>query len=291
MAGSGQASRFTSAIQTGCRRTRSADWSAGSGNLLASGPEFVTSREEPALPTPYELYYWPNIPGRGEFVRLVLEEAATPYRDVGRLPAEQGGGVEAVVAFWAGKREGHPIFAPPVLKQGELVLSQTAAICHFLGRRHELAPKTKRARHRRWRFSSRLPTSWWRLTTPIIPSAPGSTTRTSRPRPRRRAPHFVSERLPRFLQYFERVLHHNGGDVLVGESISHADLGLFQALEGLAYAFPRGFALASEATPGVLALRERVRGRPRIAAYLASERRMPFNQEGIFRRYPELDAD
>ena len=89
---------------------------------------------------PYELYYWPNIPGRGEFVRLVLEEAATPYRDVGRLPAEQGGGAEAVAAFWSGEREGHPIFAPPVLKQGELVLSQTAAICHFLGRRHELAP-------------------------------------------------------------------------------------------------------------------------------------------------------
>ena len=101
----------------------------------------------------------------------------------------------------------------------------------------------------------------------------------------------MNERLPRFLQYFERVLLHNGGDVLVGEEISHADLALFQALEGLVYAFPRGFALASEATPGVLALRERVWGRPRIAAYLASERRMPFNQEGIFRRYPELDAD
>jgi glutathione S-transferase len=107
---------------------------------------------------------------------------------------------------------------------------------------------------------------------------------------RRRAPHFVSERLPRFLQYFERVLRYNGGDVLVGERLSHADLGLFQVLEGLAYAFPRGFTLASEPTPGVLELRERVRGRPRIAAYLASERRVPFNQEGIFRRYPELDA-
>ena len=94
---------------------------------------------------PYELYYWPNIPGRGEFVRLVLEEAAAPYRDVGRLPSEQGGGIEAVATFWAGKREGHPIFAPPVLKQGELVLSQTAAICHFLGRRHELAPQDEAA--------------------------------------------------------------------------------------------------------------------------------------------------
>jgi glutathione S-transferase len=259
--------------------------------MSSLGAEFLASREEPALPTPYDLYYWPNIPGRGEFVRLVLEEAATPYRDVGRLPAEQGGGVEAVVAFWAGKREGHPIFAPPVLKQGELVLSQTAAICHFLGRRHELAPRDEAGQAQALALQLTIadlvveahdthhPISAWLYYEDQAAEA------------RRRAPHFVSERLPRFLQYFERVLRHNGGDVLVGESISHADLGLFQALEGLAYAFPRGFALASEATPGVLALRERVRKRPRIAAYLASERRMPFNQEGIFRRYPELDAD
>ncbi len=101
----------------------------------------------------------------------------------------------------------------------------------------------------------------------------------------------MSERLPRFLGYFERVLRHNGGEVLAGTALSHADLSLFQALEGLAYAFPRAFARASEATPGLTALCARVRAQPRIAAYLASERRMPFNQEGIFRRYPELDAD
>jgi glutathione S-transferase len=238
------------------------------------------------LPTPYELYYWPNIPGRGEFVRLVLEEAATPYRDVGRLPTEQGGGIEAVVAFWAGKREGPPIFAPPVLKQGELVLSQTAAICHFLGCRHELAPQDEAGRAQALALQLTI--------ADLVVEAHDThhpISEDQKAEARRRAPHFVNERLPRFLQYFERVLRHNGGDALVGESISHADLGLFQALEGLAYAFPRGFALASEATPGVLALRERVRGRPRIAAYLASERRMPCNQEGIFRRYPELDAD
>ena len=89
---------------------------------------------------PYELYYWPNIPGRGEFVRLVLEEAGVAWVDVGRRPREEGGGLEAVLAFWQGRNAGHPVFAPPVLKQGELVLAQTAAICHFLGRRHGLAP-------------------------------------------------------------------------------------------------------------------------------------------------------
>jgi glutathione S-transferase len=111
-----------------------------------------------------------------------------------------------------------------------------------------------------------------------------------KPEARRRAAHFVDERLPRFLGYFERVLRHGGGGMLLGARLSHADLSLFQALEGLDYAFPRALARASESTPELRALRERVRARPRIAAYLASDRRAPFNQEGIFRHYPELDA-
>jgi glutathione S-transferase len=242
------------------------------------------------MPTPYALYYWPNIAGRGEFVRLVLEEAGVSYRDVGRLPAEQGGGVEAVAAFWAGKHEGHPVFAPPVLKQGDLVLAQTAAICHFLGRRHELAPRDEAGEARALALQLTIADLVVETHDTHHPISAWLYYEDQREESKRRASHFVSERLPRFLQYFERVLEHNGGEVLVGEKISHADLGLFQVLEGLDYAFPRGFALASEATPGVLALRERVRSRPRIAAYLASERRVPFNQEGIFRCYPELDA-
>lgn len=242
------------------------------------------------MPTPYDLYYWPNIPGRGEFVRLVLEEAAAPYRDVGRLSAEEGGGVEAVVALWAGKNEGHPIFAPPVLKQRELVLPQTAAICHYLGRRHELAPQDEAGQAQALALQLTIGDLTVEAHDTHHPISAWLYYEDQQAEAKRRAPHFVGERLPRFLQYFERVLRHNGGDVLVGEGVSHADLGLFQALEGLAYAFPRGFAHASESTTGVLALRERVRVRPRIAAYLASQRRVAFNQEGIFRRYPELDA-
>jgi glutathione S-transferase len=251
----------------------------------------VSTRGERALSNPYELYYWPDIPGRGEFVRLVLEEAATPYRDVGRIPAEQGGGTEAVTELWAGKGEGHPIFAPPVLKQGELVLSQTAAICHFLGRRHELTPRDEAGQAQALALQLTIADLVVEAHDTHHPISAWLYYEDQQAEARQRAPHFVNERLPRFLQYFERVLRHNGEDVLVGERISHADLGLFQVLEGLAYAFPRGFALASDSTLRVLALRERVRGRPRIAAYLGSERRLPFNQDGIFRRYPELDAD
>jgi len=238
------------------------------------------------MATAYELYYWPSIPGRGEFVRLVLEEAGVPWVDVGRA----AGGMEAVLAFYAGEHGGHPIFAPPVLVQGELVLAQTAAICHFLGRRHGLAPEDPAGEAHALELQLTIADLVGEVHDTHHPISAALFYEEQKPAAKRRAAHFVKERLPRFLGYFERVLAHGAGDWLVGTRISHADLSLFQALEGLAYAFPRAFARASVATPGVLALRERVRGRPRIAAYLASGRRLAFNQEGIFRHHPELDA-
>jgi glutathione S-transferase len=242
------------------------------------------------VPNPYQLYYWPNIPGRGEFVRLVLEEAGAAYVDVGRLSKEQGGGIEAVIAFYAGKSPGHPVFAPPVLKHGELVLAQTAAICHFLGRRHGLAPGDEAGELHALELQLTIADLVGEVHDTHHPVSAALYYEDQKPAARRRAAHFVKERLPRYLGYFERVLREGRGDWLVGTGVSHADLSLFQALEGLAYAFPRAFAGASQDTARVLALRERVRARPRTAAYLASERRLPFNQEGIFRRYPELDA-
>ena len=242
------------------------------------------------MPTPYQLYYWPTIPGRGEFVRLVLEEAGAPYVDVGRQTKEQGGGIEAVVAFYLGRSQGHPVFAPPVLKHGELVLAQTAAICHFLGRRHGLAPRDEAGELHALELQLTIADLIDEVHDTHHPLSAALYYEDQKPAAKRRAAHFVKERLPRYLGYFERVLREGRGDWLVETGVSHADLSLFQALEGLAYAFPRGFARASEEIPRVLALRERVRARPRIAAYLASERRLPFNQEGIFRRYPELDA-
>ena len=239
---------------------------------------------------PYELYYWPNIPGRGEFVRLVLEESGAPWVDVGRRPREKGGGIEAVIAFYAGRNEGHPVFAPPVLKHGALVLAQTAAICHFLGRRHGLAPRDEAGEAHALELQLTIADLVDEVHDTHHPISAALYYEEQKPAAKKRAAHFVKERLPRFLGYFERVLERSGGDWLLGRAVSHADLSLFQALEGLAYAFPRSFARASQTTPGVLALRERVRARPRIAAYLASERRLPFNQDGIFRHYPELDA-
>jgi glutathione S-transferase len=241
-------------------------------------------------PTPYELYYWPEIPGRGEFVRLVLEDAGVPYVDVARRPRKEGGGLEAVLAFYAGKAGGHPVFAPPVLKQGELVLAQTAAICHFLGRRHGLAPRDEAGELHALELQLTIADLVGEVHDTHHPISAMLYYEDQKAEAKRRAAHFVESRLPRFLDYFERVRAHGGGGWLLGADASHPDLGLFQALEGLAYAFPRALARGLEKTPGLAALRERVRERPRLAAYLASERRMPFNQDGIFRRYPELDA-
>ncbi len=243
------------------------------------------------MPVPYELYYWPNIPGRGEFVRLVLEEAGAPYVDVARQSRGEGGGIEAVVAFYAGRHEGHPVFAPPVLKQGDLVLAQTAAICDFLGRRHGLAPDDEAGAAHALELQLTIADLVNEAHDTHHPLGAALYYEDQKPEAKRRAAKFTGERLPRFLGYFERVLERSGGDWLVGSAISHVDLSLFQALEGLAYAFPRAFARGSEDTQGLLAHRERVRARPRIGAYLASERRMAFNEEGIFRRYAELDAE
>jgi glutathione S-transferase len=239
----------------------------------------------------YALYYWPEIPGRGEFVRLVLEEAGADYADVGRLPESQGGGTQAVMAFYDGRNEGHPIFAPPVLVHGDAVIAQTAAICDYLGRRHDLVPGDSVGDAQALELQLTIADWVVEVHDTHHPISSALYYEDQRDAAQERAKHFVAERLPRFLRYFERVLDRNGGEVLVGPRLTHADLSLFQAVEGLAYAFPRAFESASHHTPGVRSLAARVSQRPRIAAYLASSRRMPFNQHGIFRHYPELDAE
>jgi glutathione S-transferase len=242
------------------------------------------------MAAPYELFYWPEIPGRGEFVRLVLEDAGAPYVDVARRPRREGGGIEAVLAFYEGRCAGHPVFAPPVLRHGELVLAQTGAICAYLGRRHDLAPAGEAGDAHALELQLTIADLVGEVHDTHHPISAALYYDDQKPEAKRRAVHFTAARLPRYLGYFERVVRHGGGPYLLGAAASHADLSLFQALEGLAYAFPRALARASAATPGVLALREHVRERPRLAAYLASERRVAFNQDGIFRRYPELDA-
>jgi glutathione S-transferase len=233
----------------------------------------------------YELYYWPGIQGRGEFVRLALEDAGAAYVDVARRPR----GMAAMSRFLESRSVKRPPFAPPYLKAGKLVIGQTANILFFLGPHLGLAPKDDAARL--WMHQLQLTIADWvaEVHDAHHPIASSLYYEEQKREAKRRAENFRIERQPKFLSYFEQVLERNGSRVLVGNAVSYIDLSLFQMIEGLRYAFPRAMTKQERKYRQVTALHDRVAARPRLAAYLASERRLPFNQEGIFRHYPELD--
>lgn len=235
---------------------------------------------------PYELYYWPTIQGRGEFVRLALEEAGEPYVDVAREP----GGQDRLMKLLKGAGTKTPPFAPPILKDGEMVVSQTAEILRWLGERHGLVPSGEQAR----RFVAQLQLTLADLVAETHdthhPVDMGAYYREQKPEAARRAQSFREQRIPKFMGYFEKAAAANPSGWLVGDQRSYADLSLFQVVEGLRYAFPRTMQRHEPDWPHVAAIRDRVAALPGIAAYLESERRIPFNEDGIFRRYPELDV-
>ncbi len=236
----------------------------------------------------YELHYWPGLQGRGEFVRLALEEAGAPYRDVAK--EDEAGRV--VVAGLGDAAIATPPYAPPFLKHGKRVIGQAAAILLYLGDRHGLAPKTEAGRlwtHQLQLTIADMVTEAHDTHHPIAPSLYYDDQKAEAAR---RAEDFRRNRLPKFLGWFETVLERNpkGRGHLVGARVTYAELSLFQLVAGLGYAFPKATRRVLKKTAKVAALAEAVAARPRIAAYLASERRIPFNEDGIFRHYPELDG-
>ncbi len=221
----------------------------------------------------YLLYYWPSIQGRGEFVRLPLEDAGAAYDDVARGPHG--------VAAMEREMERHHVFAPPFLVHGKIVVAQTANILFYLGPRLGLAPKSEAGRL--WLHQQQLTVSDWIVEVHDThhPIGSGLYYEDQKPEARRRAEDFRATRLPKFLDYFETQERPRG--------VTYLDLSLFQMIEGLRYAFPRTMKKLERKIPSLLALRDRVARRPRLVAYLNSERRIAFNQQGIFRHYPELD--
>ena len=251
-----------------------------------------TQRDSTGGSPRFELIYWPGLPGRGEFVRLILEEAGADYVDTARLPSSQGGGAQAVLRMLGEAGGPVPAYAPPILKVGDLVISQTANICAYLGQRLGLAPEDEAGRLHALQLQLTLADLVAEAHDTHHPVAAGLYYEDQKPQALQNATHFRKERIPKFLTYFERVLQSNPlapGQHLVGKDFSYVELSLFQVLEGLDYAFPRAFKSLAPKIPGLLALRQRVAARPRIAAYLRSERRQAFNEHGIFRHYPELD--
>lgn len=232
----------------------------------------------------YELFYWPEIQGRGEYIRLALEQAKAPYVDVARGP----GGTSAMMAMM--ERSGTPPFAPPFLKAGKLVIAQTANILLYLGARHGLAPKTEAGKL--WVHQLQLTVTDLVLEIhdthhPLGPSLYYEDQKTAA---KKRTDEFWTERVPKYLGYFEDVLKKSGGAYLSGRRLTYVDLSLFQIVEGLRYAFPRRMTSYEKDIPGLIDLHDRVAARPNIKAYLASDRRIAFNESGIFRHYRELDA-
>jgi glutathione S-transferase len=233
----------------------------------------------------YQLFYWPEIQGRGEFVRLALEDAGAAYDDVARSKA----GMDKMMAMMNGGRDKRPPFAPPFLKAGKLVVAQTANILFYLGPRLKLAPRDEAGRL--WLHQLQLTVTDFvkEIHDTHHPLGGEFYYEDAKPEAKRFTGNFLDGRAPKYLGYFERVLGKSGGPNVLGAKFSYVDLSLFQLVEGLRYAFPKAMTRIERKVPRVVALRDRVAGRPRIKAYLASKRRLPFNDSGIFRHYPELD--
>ena len=188
----------------------------------------------------YELYYWPGIQGRGEFVRLALEEGGADYVDVARRPERGHMGIPALMQWLESEDVTHPPFAPPFLKAGELLIGQTVNILLYLGPRLKLVPEDE---------ASRLWAHQLQLTIADLvvevhdchhPIASGLYYEDQKPEALRHTTDFIETRLPKFLGYFETVLARNphGDEWSVGDRLSYVDLSLFQVVAGLRYAMP-----------------------------------------------------
>lgn len=235
---------------------------------------------------PYELYYWDSIQGRGEFVRLALEEAGADYVDVARK-----NGTGAMMKFMETAVGPHIPFAPPFLKDGDLIVSHVANILFYLGAKLDLAPKHDTARYVLNGLQLTITDFVAEVHDTHHPIATSLYYEDQREEAKARSAEFIKERIPKFLGYFERVIANNprGPAHISGDRLTYVDLSLFQVLEGLRYAFPKAMKGSEKKYPLLQALHDMVEQRPNIAAYLKSDRRIAFNVDGIFRHYPELD--
>ena len=233
----------------------------------------------------YQLYYWPSIQGRGEFVRLALEEGGASYIDVAR----RGDGMSKMMTLIDGRRTKRPPYAPPFLKAGKLMIGQTANILLYLGPRLRLVPRSEV--DRLWVHQLQL------TVTDLVkevhdthhPLSSQLYYEEQRAAAKRYTDLFWHHRVPKYLGYFEDVLEKSGGPYLFGRRLCYADLSLFQVIAGLRYSFPKRMKRYEREVPRLVALHDTVAARPRIAAYLKSKRRIAFNEMGIFRRYRGLD--
>ena len=241
---------------------------------------------------PYELHYWPSIQGRGEFVRLALEAAGADYADVAR----EADGMQAMEHYLGSPEVRRPPLAAPFLVDGKVVVAQTAAILLYLGPRLGLVAAGEA--DALWTHQVQLTIADFvtEVHDTHHPIGSGLFYEDQREEALRRAADFRRQRLPRFMGWFEAILQRNPRNArarmphLVGGRLSYVDLSLFQLVDGLHHAFPKAARRVLKTAPLVSALHAGVASHRRLREYLGSERRIAFNQQGIFRKYPELDA-
>lgn len=235
----------------------------------------------------YEFFYWDSIPGRGEFVRLALEYAEADYIDITR----ESGGMERMIAMLKGEHETMVPFAPPFLKHGDVIVSHTANILLYLGERLRLSPHDEAGRL----FAHGLQLTITDFVAEVHdchhPIGASLYYEEQKVEAKRRSEMFLAERLPKFLGYFEKILAHNPSSEShsVGHRLTYVDLSLFHLVQGLRYAFPQAMEGDGARYQRLIALHDDVAGLPTVEAYVRSERRLDFNQSGIFRHYAELD--
>lgn len=245
----------------------------------------------------YELIYWPSIPGRGEFIRLIFEEAGAPYSDVAKNPDEA---MKAVMDYGSAKNLGDDtnpaVFAVPVLNHGDLTIHQTPTILQYLAPKFGLAPKEG---HGVWHLNQIVLTILDGLSNEIHdthhPLGTNLYYEDQKPEAKRRAKSFREERLPKYLRYVQRLLDSKtsgDGPWLYGGGLTYADLVLFQALDGTKFAFPKSIEKLEKSGDydGVFKLYQAVKERPNIKQYLESDRRAAYS-DGIYRYYPELEEE
>ncbi|MGK9286603.1 glutathione S-transferase [Sinorhizobium meliloti] len=233
----------------------------------------------------YKLYYWNGLQGRGEYIRLTLEAAGAKYIDVARREGN------LFIKEFMEKSE-RPSFAPPFLDDGGQIIGQMPVILLHLGDKLDLAPREPAAKM--WTHQIQLTIADFVLEAHDVhhPIGMGRYYEDQKPEALRRADEFCNARVPKYFRWFESVLARNqaGSGHLVGDRLSYADLSLFQVIEGMSFAFPKLMSRVKYDYPNMMVLHGRVSGLPRIAEYLRSERRLPPNNNDIFRHYPELDV-
>jgi glutathione S-transferase len=247
----------------------------------------VSVEQKPEDSMAYELYYWDGLQGRGEFIRLALEEAGAAYTDIARA----AGGTKAMMKILESKKEPHIPFAPPFMKDGDIIIPHVANILMYLGPKLGLSPEGEALRHVANGLQLTITDIVAEVHDTHHPIASGLYYEDQKDEAKARAADFLQHRAPKFLGYFERVLQRNphGSAHIIGKSLTYVDLSIFQLVEGLHYAFPRAMKGYAKNYPALANLHDAVRRRPNIAAYLKSDRRLAFSESGIFRHYPELD--